>query len=476
MHGFWLTATVLGYLLTLVLIPWVLLKKSRNPVATIAWIMTIVIIPYFGGLLFLIFGINRVERRAAGKQQSSLTIAGRLPEVTQYQLIPGEGLSRQQERLMRLATRVAGTVPTFGNSVEVLPDTNRTLGLIEQAVLSAEQSLHLEYYIWQPDRTGTRLRDILIEKAREGVAIRFLYDKIGSMFLGQKFLRPMRDAGIEVASFLPGQNWRERWSLNLRNHRKIVIVDGQTGFTGGMNIGDEYHGKNPALGYWRDTHLKLHGPTVLQLQQVFAEDWFYATGEELTQPELYPMPQDTGHVSAQVLADGPDGSFDVFHALMFAAINEAREQITLTTSYFVPPTSLMAALETAAYRGVNVRLLVSGRGAYQWTVWAGRSYYQPLLRAGVEIHEYQKGLLHAKTLTIDGSWSLVGTPNFDSRSLFLNFEVAVAMFDSRIATQLEEQFRGDLRGSVRIKPDDWSTRSTWYPLGENVCRMFSPVL
>ena len=371
------------------------LAKNRQTISTI------VFLPYVGVFLFLIFGINRVERQTAGKLPARRSIDLNLPKLSQYQIIPGEGLNPQQEHLMRLAHRVAETLPTFGNKVELLVDTNRTLGLIEQAIHSAQQTLHIEYYIWQPDQTGTRLRDLLIEKASQGMTVRFLYDGIGSMRLSRHFLRPMLEAEIREASFLPGPSLRERWSLNLRSHRKIVIVDGQTSFTGGMNIGDEYLRKNPHLGYWRDTHLKLLGPVVLQLQQVFVENWHYTTGEELTQPEVFPDPVEAGDVSAQVLAGEPVRDIRVFHALMFAAINEARQQITLATSYFVPPAPLVTSLEMAACRGVRVCVLLAGKFEYLFTVLTARSYYDSLLRAGVENYEYEHGLLHSKTLTID---------------------------------------------------------------------------
>jgi len=476
MATFWSILTVLGYLLTLLLIRWALQTKKRHPASTIAWILTIIMLPFLGGLLFFVFGINRVQRRAARKQRAARTLGSNLPELSQYHLVAGEELNPQQKRLMRIAHRISGTSPTRGNRIEILSDTNRTLGLIEQSIRSAKKSLHLEYYIWQSDRTGTRIRDFLIEKAKEGIKVRFLYDKVGSMWLSKRFLKPMRDAGIQVASFLPGTTFRERWSINLRNHRKIVIVDGHIGFTGGMNIGDEYLGKDPQLGFWRDTHLKINGPCVLQLQQVFVEDWYYATGEELVSPELFPDPEESGSIPAQVLFGEPAGDVDVLFAIMFAAINEAREQILLTTSYFVPPPSLMTALESAAYRGVKVRLMLAGKAAYAWTVLAGRSYYDSLLKAGVEINEYEHGLQHAKTLTVDGNWSLVGSPNFDARSLFLNFEVAVAMYDSKSASQLESQFNEDLKHSRQIQPAEWATRSAWDVFGENVCRLFAPVL
>lgn len=476
MSLFWTEVTFAGYLLTLLLVPLILLDSRKQPVSKLAWVMSIVMLPFAGSLLFLVFGINRVRRRAALRQASRRQLHGMLPTCAQYQLFPGESTSPRVERLIKLADRVAGTRCCFGNSIEILSDTNRTLGLIEQAIHAARESIHLEYYIWQPDRTGKKVRDLLISKARQGVKIRFLFDGIGSLWLGRRFLQPMREAGIEVASALPGPTFRERWSVNLRNHRKIVIVDGQIGFTGGMNIGDEYLGKNPRLGFWRDTHLRMAGPVVLQLQQVFAEDWYFATGQALTDHRLYPPPDQSGEYVAGVLAGGPDEEADVFHALFFAAINEANERLTLATSYFVPTPALVAALETAARRGVRVRILVPGIADHQWMVVAARGFYQPLLEAGVEIYEYRRGPLHSKTITIDGEWSLVGTANFDTRSLYLNFEVGVAVVGPRAALALEEQFADDLEHATRIEPATFARRGLHARVAEQLIQLFSPVL
>jgi cardiolipin synthase len=472
----WASLIVEGYLLTLLLVPYVLLQKRKQPVATLSWITAIVTLPYLGSLLFVLFGINRVERRAALRQAARRHYDRLLPAVSQYQVLPGESTDPQQERMVRLAERVAATRPCSGNRVEILADTNRTLGLIEQALQQAQHSIHLEYYIWQPDRTGYRLRDLLITRAAEGIKVRFLFDGIGSLFLGKKFLRPMRQAGIEVASALPGASLRERWSINLRNHRKIVIVDGQVGFTGGMNIGDEYIGRNPRFGYWRDTHLRLRGPVVQQLQQVFTEDWYFATGSPLTGDEWYPAPEETGTQLAQVVAGGPDSEFETFHTLFFAAINEARERVTLATSYFVPTPALVTALEAAACRGVAVRLMVPAVGDHRWMVVAGQGYYESLLECGVEIYEYQRGPLHSKTLTIDGAWSLVGTPNFDSRSLLLNFEVGVVLYGLRAASELEEQFADDLAQSQRVELARFRSRPLRHKVAEQALKLVSSVL
>ncbi len=476
MNTLWAVLFVEGYLVTLLLVPIVVLQKRRQSVATLAWIMAIIMLPYFGTILFLFFGINRVERRAALKQAARRRLDALLPPPAPHQLLPDEAATPLESHLMRLLTRVSQMHATYDNAVEILSDTNRTLGLIEQSIHNATKSIHLEYYIWRADRTGRRLRDLLIDKARQGVEVRFLFDGLGSIFLGRKFLKPMRAAGIQVACALPGPSLRERWSFNLRNHRKIVVVDGEIGFTGGMNIGDEYIGRDRRLGFWRDTHLRLRGPAVRNLQQIFAEDWFFATGEALTGAQWHPPAEAAGDVVSQVIAGGPDGPHDVFHSLFFAAINEAQERISLATSYFIPTPSLATALETAALRGVRVRLMVPGIADHQWMVVAGRAWYETLLRSGVEIYEFKKGPLHAKTLTVDGVWSLVGSPNFDSRSLLLNFEVAVALYGPRCARELEEQFSDDLAHAPRVDLEQFERRGIWYKLAEQSLKLFAPIL
>ena len=466
---------IAGYAVTLLLIRWVILSRKRQPVAAVAWILAIVFIPIFGGILFLLIGMTNIHRRREGKLAAARKLAPKFPNVSQFELRDLE-LTRQQTRLALLINRVCGGILTGNNSIEVIADTNLTLRRIEEAILGAKQTLDLEYYIWQPDRTGTRVRDLLIERAKAGVKVRFLYDALGSMALNRKFLSPMSEAGIQVVPFLPGSTFRERWSFNNRCHRKIVIVDGTVGFTGGMNIGDEYIGANPDIGHWRDTHLRMEGPAVWQLQQVFAEDWYYSTGEELTDEALFPPPPRSGHGIVQVVSGGPDGVNEPFHTLTFAALNEARESITIATSYFAPTVPLVMALETAASRGVKVRLMVAGNSVYPWTVWVGRSFYDTLLRAGVEITEYKKGILHSKTLTIDGVWSLVGTANFDYRSMLLNFEVALALYGEGFARELEQQFQSDREHCRPILLSEWEERSLSRVFVENVCRLFAPLV
>jgi cardiolipin synthase len=464
-----------GYAVTLLLIRWVILSRKRHPVAATAWILAIIFIPIMGGVLYLILGINSIHRRRQGKLAAARDIAQKLPDPRPLESSDLE-LTRQQTRLSVLIARESGYTLTGDNAIEVIADTQVTLDRIEEAIRGAQKTLDLEYYIWQADRTGTRLRNMLIERAHAGVKIRFLYDSLGSMHLSSRFLAPMKAAGIHVAPFLPGSSLRERWSFNNRCHRKIVVADGKVGFTGGMNIGDEYLGLDHEIGSWRDTHLRIEGPAVWQLQQVFAEDWYYSTGEQLVDPDLFPDPSSSGKGVAQVFSGGPDGTREPFHTLFFAALNEARESITLATSYFAPTEPLLMALETAASRGIRVRLMLAGKSVYPWTVWCGRSFYDSLLRAGVEIHEYRSGVLHSKTLTIDGSWSFVGSANFDYRSMFLNFEVAVALYGEEYARELEAQFESDLKHCRTIRLAEWEARPLRRVFVENCCRLFAPIV
>ena len=473
----YLLPAVLVHGTELLLVRWVLTQTDRSPAASVAWILAIVFVPFLGPLAFLVFGMTRVDSRRRKRIDADREMRRLLGGTAESHVVDPEAFERPCRQLARLAEGLTGNGVTAGNRVEIISDTNRTLGLIHQAVEAAEDTLNLEYYIWEPDQTGRRLRDALIHRAGDGLRIRFLYDAFGSMLLRRRFLAPMREAGIEVAAFSPGNSFRDRWSINLRSHRKIVVADGRVGFTGGMNIGDEYHGKRKKFGFWRDTHAKLEGPAVAQLQRVFADDWFYSTGQRLEDPDEVP-PLAGGPSLTQVIAGGPTREPRPFHTLMFTAVAEARDEVLLTTSYFIPTEPLAMVLCAAALRGVRVRVLVPGRTAhlYPVTIWAGRSYYRQLLASGVEIYEYDRGILHAKTLVVDGQWSLVGTPNYDNRSVSLNFEVAAAFFEPDEAAVLRQQFEADVLDSTPVTAESREDVRPLMRAAENFTRLFAPVM
>ncbi|KAA5545930.1 cardiolipin synthase [Roseiconus nitratireducens] len=470
----WISIFV-AYLLTWGLIPWVLLKPTVHSSAAIAWIMAIIFLPFIGPLACVLFGSTRWERHSERKRFSSAHIDHRMPERTVDFKIPDTQL-HPWGSIARLTQKSTGMQVLDGNAIELSANTNTTFQRMKEIIESAEHWVHLEFYIWRNDETGTKLRDLLIAKAKQGVRVRFLYDGFGSMLLSREFLRPMRRAGVQIASFTPGFEFWHIMTLNLRNHRKIIVTDQQEAYTGGMNIGHEYLHPTKHYGHWRDTQLVLRGPAATQFQQVFAQDWFYATGEQLVEETFYPMPERRGSSRAQVVADGPDSDVDTFLELAVAALGQAKRHVDMTTPFFVPPDGLAISMAAAARRGVRVRLMIAGRGNFAWTYHAGRSFYGPLLDAGVEIYEYEKGLFHAKTMTVDGQWSLVGTANWDCRSLSLNFEVAVSMYDDEPAEQLRQHFERDIQDATRLMPQQWHERSNVTRLKEQFYRLFAPVL
>lgn len=475
LDSWWVTAFVLGYVATWALIPWILLKRVVHPSARFAWILAILFFPYVGAFLALVLGVNRIQRGKSDRRKSARELSRNLPPPAPVVAPPGDVHERLRD-LAALGEKLTGEPLVGGNGVTVFNRTPEAFARLEAGMRAAKESLHVAFYIWRSDKIGTRLRDVMIDKAREGVEVRFLYDGIGSISLQRGFIRQMKQAGVKVARWAAGQNFRDRWSVNLRSHRKIVVVDGDVAYTGGMNVGDEYLGRDPGFGFWRDTGVEIVGPAAARLQVVFARDWYHTTGEALTEPMLYRSDLAPGKTGVQTLSGGPDDDTPVFWTLLFGAVTAARERVTLSTGYFVPPDHLLVALTTAARFGVKVRLITAGKNTYTHTLWAGRAYYSHLLRAGAEVYEYRRGLFHAKTAVVDGCWWLVGTPNLDMRSLMLNFEDAVAGYDSQIAGELERQFDDDVTQSRRIDPQEWEQRGLRHRLAEETCRLLAPVL
>jgi cardiolipin synthase len=468
-------AAVLGYFFTWFLIPWVLLKRRVHESAAVAWIIGILFVPFVGAILCVLVGNMRWEKQSRRKRKASEQIQKAISGHNQTLDIPKESLGRWAP-LAYLSQQMTGMAVTTGNEIEHLPDTKESLKVLEEMIRAAKTFVHIEFYILRHDETGERIQKALIQKAQEGVQIRMLYDGIGSILLRKKYLKTMEAAGIKTAPFTPGLRIWPIGTLHLRNHRKIVVVDGILGFTGGMNIGNEYIRRTKSFGRWRDTQLRIRGAAVLQLQQVFSQDWHYATGEALTEETYFPTPEHAGNMVCQVVPDGPDNEDDTYYCLLIAALGLAQKHILISTPYFVPPDGLSIAIQTAARRGVRVQLVVADRGNYLWTKMAGRSCYDRLLSAGVEIMEYQDGLYHPKLVVMDGEWSLVGTANCDYRSLFLNFEVAVSSFDAALATELEAQIREDKRVTTKITLESWRQRSVVKRLHEEFWRLFAPIL
>ncbi len=467
----------LAWLLWIALVAIGLVLERRSPVATLAWLLALLFMPYFGFLIYLLFGPRRLRRRRLryGRARERLIQSTRdlRPDHAIPEGFPDAGLERQ---IALMLARVGQGVPVPAAGVTVLETGDACYQSIETAITATCHHIHLEYYLWQPDQTGTRLRDALVAKARAGVQVRLLLDAIGSDHAHHRFLQPLHDAGVQVAWFNPIGLRRLRLKyVNFRTHRKIIVCDGQIGFIGGINISDEHSETHRSNNAWRDTHLRIEGEPVHRLQFIFLEDWYFATDRAPFKDEFFPRFTETAGHWLQIVESGPDNNRHAIAKLYFAAIAGAQRQVLLATPYFVPSEALTAALVTAALRGVNVRVLAPKKSDSRLATAAARSYYDELASAGVTLYEYGPPMLHAKLMVVDERIAVVGSANFDNRSLALNFEAIAVLYDTGLAIQLARSFETDLRcASHYIKPGRRATLGQ--RLGESTARLLSPLL
>jgi cardiolipin synthase len=464
----WWIAYVLQGLWVLVVAVWIVLER-RSATATIAWILALVFLPVVGILIYFFLGPRKLVRRKLRRKRAVESVRSQARVWDRSSLAT---IGDEAAKLMEMLERSGGAGPTLDAACELYVDGRAKYDAVVAAVDAAQHHVHVEYYIWEPDAVGARLRDALVERAASGIEVRVLIDAFGSKNAGERFWRPLREAGGRVQRFnaLKITRWRPRLA-NFRTHRKIVVVDGRVGFTGGMNVSDVHN-------EWRDTHLRLEGPAVRGLQAVFNEDWCYACEEVLSGGLYFPKPDELlmGDHGVQVVASGPDENMNAIHKLYFSAIANAKRRALVTSPYFVPDDMMMGAMTTAALRGVDVRVLVPAEGDVRLVAAAARSYYPELLSTGVRIFEYGPSVLHAKTLVVDDHLGIVGTANLDNRSFRLNFEVVAAVFGGRICEELAAAFEQDVAAARELTLDGLSKEPLHRRLFVSTARMLSPVL
>ncbi len=444
---------------------------------TLAWIFFIVAFPGVGAVTYLLLASPSVKRTALRKRRSRASVRESLAARAMADRTPNVEISALEESIIELATALAGFPPSVGNSVELLADSDRAFEEFEEAVRAAKKSIWAEYYIIRNDVTGRRFLDILAEKAREGVEVRLLYDAFGSLQINARGLASILAGGGKAEVFLSLNPLRRRWSVHLRNHRKMIIIDGQLGFTGGMNVGDEYSGRLRRRGGQRfhDSHLAIRGPAVGDLMQAFAEDWLFATEKPIDVPTA-PAAIEGARSIVAIVQSGPDQEHNASGLVHFTGVACACERAYLTSPYFIPDQPMVRSLVSAAMRGVDVRLLVPRHCDVAIVGSAGRSYYRELLRVGVRIFEYRPSMLHAKTMVIDGAWGIVGSANVDMRSFRLNFELGALVIDPAFAGLLEKRFLDDLKQSTEVTAEAWSRRGFFSRFRDAVARLLSPLL
>lgn len=475
------------YLLILFLVCIRIIYDTSNNTKTLAYLLFAIFAPFIGMAFYFLFGINYRNRKMYSKKLiNNHTIAAKLKGyIHQYSLETfnqSDATVKNYKELANMLLTESTSPLTSDNEVTLLLNGENKFPELIRALKAAKQHIHIEYYIVEDDETGKEIESVLIQKAGEGVQVRFIYDDYGSRSIRKTLVPRLRNAGIKAYPFFKVRFITLANRLNYRNHRKIVVIDGKTGFLGGINISDRYVNTTERANkvFWRDTHLRLDGPAVQYLQYLFLCDWNFCADaplepDNLLFPPLSSIPK-RGNKIVQIAASGPDSETPVILYSIIQAINLASKEILISTPYFVPNESLLDALRIASLGGLKIKIILPLKSDSSIVDLAVQSYYNELLSVGIEIYRYQKGFMHAKTIVFDGQLAMVGTSNMDIRSFDLNFEVNAIVYDKEIAEKLQETFYDDLNDSVRVDTLDWGNRTAIRKLTEKAFRLISPLL
>ncbi len=462
------------YVLSIIITIGVILAENRNPVKSLAWVTVLVFFPAVGVVLYIFFGrsikntrmISRRNRRRLKRQLHSRPV-----DLNKLDF------SRETIHEARLAHSLtsAGFFPD--NAVTVFTNGTSKFAALEKDLREARSFINIQYYIFADDKIGTRIRDILIERARAGVKVRVIYDHVGSMHTSSRFFRRMKEAGIEVYPFFRVTFRVLGTRINWRNHRKLCVIDGRVGYIGGMNIADRYIDGGRHFNEWRDTHLRVVGPAVAVLQGSFAIDWNFMGRPLIADPLPEWDPEHTpGHVGIQLVTSGPTSQWSNVEFMFHKAIASAKRRIFIQTPYFLPTEGLLKALQTAALSGVDVRIMLPRRSDSAMLRYASFSFITECLRAGIKIYLFEPGMLHAKNIVIDDELSSVGSTNFDFRSFEHNFEANMFLYSKEFNRRLADIFLADQRRSRRVLPAVWYRRPRAHKAAESILRLLSPIL
>jgi len=470
------------YLLILLAVCLRIIYETRSATKTMAYLLLAIFLPVAGIVFYLLFGVNFWKTKAySNKAKEDEKLLEQLKkEMKIYEsetVLPAELPAENRELAVILQKELRSPL-TRRNKLKLLINGEEKFPEVLEAIRNAKHHIHIQYYIYAQDTIGEQIEELLIKKATEGVQVRFIYDDFGSPNIKKRIEERMRKAGIEIYPFQKVMFYLLANRLNYRNHRKTLIIDGQTAFTGGINVCDKYINNGKQKLYWRDTHIRIDGPGVFYLQYLFLTDWKFCSNKDVKLDEFqFQSPAKHKEDSfLQIAASGPESKQPSVLFSLLQAIFLAKKELLITTPYFIPGDSILEALKIAALSGLSVKLLVPGVCDSKLVNAASKSYYEDLLCAGVEVYVYQKGFVHAKTLVADGNLSIIGTANMDYRSFELNFETNVLIYDRAFAEELRSVFYKDLEEADKIDKDEWCKRPAHVQLPERLARLFSHVL
>jgi cardiolipin synthase len=449
--------------------------STRTSQGSIAWAVSLVTFPYVAVPAYWVFGRSKFEgyvlaRRSADDETERFEREA--IETGAPFLLSGD----DQVEAVRAAEQLAGMPALRGNHVDLLVDGEATFDSIFQGIDEAADYVLVQFYIIKDDGLGRALKEKLIAATQRGVRAYMLYDEIGSMGLAEQYKRELREAGVEVREFNTRKGRRNRFQLNFRNHRKIVVVDGRIAWIGGHNVGDEYLGKDPKFGNWRDTHVRIEGPAVLKAQLSFVEDWHWATDQTPILSWSAQAAPGASDMRVLVIPSGPADDLETASLMFVHAIQSAQERIWIASPYFVPDEAIMSALQLAGLRGVDVRILVPDRPDHMIVYLAAFAYFDDASQTGAKIYRYTDGFLHEKAMLIDDTAAAVGTANFDNRSFRLNFEVTAFVGDPDFVNDVERMFEDDFSRSRLMEPGEYDRKPWYFRLGVRLARLMAPIL
>ncbi|QMV43244.1 cardiolipin synthase [Cohnella cholangitidis] len=458
----------------------ILVLEFRRPAHATAWLFILFLFPLVGFILYYFLATEfrrsrKARRRGSLDQRRRAKLLKLSRNVMSPDQLPASEFSSQARLFRALLKR--GELPISArNRSDIFNNGMDTYEAMLKAIRSAKSHIHLSSYIVRDDGVGRDFQQALILKAQQGVKVKLLYDGIGSIKLKDSYVQTLQEGGVDCACFFPLRPSFLKKRMNYRNHRKIIVVDGLVGFIGGINVGDEYIGKHPRLGYWRDTHIKLEGDSVYWLQEVFLKDWAIATGEKPDDPDFFPEHDCRHEEPVQIVPAGPNRRGDAIHDSVFAMVSSAKERVWITTPYFIPSASIAMALHDAAISGLDVRIIIPYVPDTWLVHFATMSYVEEMMRSGVRVWQYKKGFVHAKTLVVDRFVSVIGSANMDLRSFYSNFEINAHLFDPAAITRVEQDFMQDLADSEEINLQRFLKRSRTRKVKEALARILSPLL
>ncbi|HNU59268.1 MAG TPA: cardiolipin synthase [Aquaticitalea sp.] len=482
----WVLLFELLYLLLTIAVCVRVIWDTRSVSKTLAYLMLVIFVPVLGMAFYFSFGINYRKRKIYNKKLEIdrhflKEFEGRRNENKQKILALRRSSILDNRKLIQLlSSQSAESSMVLPNSeIKLLNNGENLFPLMFDEIRKAQKHIHIEFYIYEDDAIGNQLKALLIQKASEGVEVRFIYDDFGSRSIRRTIVKELKSAGIQAFPFHKIRLIHLANRMNYRNHRKIVIVDGRTAFVGGINVSDKYINQPTSKRFWRDTHLMVKGYTALALQRVFLSDWNFCSNENIpVNTNYFPFKDMEGPESlyAQIVSSGPDSDLPNILYSVVQSINLAKQEVLLATPYYIPDTSLQEALVIASLSGIDVKLLVPKKGDSKVVNTATQSFFEDLLRAGVKIYLYEKGFVHSKVFVVDGQLASVGTANLDMRSFDLNFEVSALIYDEEIAKQVRNAFYDDLKDSSQIIYEQWQQRPKIRQVAEKVVRLVSPFM